>query len=119
MLTGMMTLQYKPPVNPRPVTVPVAHYATCPPAWVEPNGTGILRRWVKRSRRQPRTSPRLEAQIATLHAVSELLRAQLTDTRQECDRLRQKAERLALPPPAPLVPLPPRRRRRRWWQPAW
>ena len=62
-------------------------------------------------------TPVLEAQIAALRAVSELLRAQLTDTREECDRLRQKAERLALPPPAPLVPLPPRRRR--WWQPAW
>ena len=66
----------------------------------------------------PDLTPVLEAQIATLRAVSELLRAQLTDTREECDRLRQKAERLALPPPAPLVPLPPRRRRR-WWQPAW
>jgi len=68
----------------------------------------------------PDLTPVLEAQIATLHAVSELLRAQLTDTREECDRLRQKAERLALPPPASPVPLPPRRRhRRRWWQPAW
>ena len=46
-----------------------------------------------------------------MRAVSELLRAQLTDTREECERLRQKAERLALPPPAPPVPLPPRRRR--------
>ena len=64
----------------------------------------------------PDLTPVLEAQIATLRAVSELLRAQLTDTREECDRLRQKAERLALPPPAPPVPLPPRRR---WWQPAW
>ena len=57
----------------------------------------------------PDLTPVLEAQIATLHAVSELLRAQLTDTREECDRLRQKAERLALPPPASPVPLPPRR----------
>ena len=68
----------------------------------------------------PDLTPVLEAQIATLRAVSELLRAQLRYTREECDRLRQKAERLALPPPAPPVPLPPRRRRRRrWWQPAW
>jgi hypothetical protein len=48
--------------------------------------------------------------------VSELLRAQLTDTRKECDRWRQNAERLALPPPAPE---PLHRPRRRWWQPAW
>jgi len=63
----------------------------------------------------PDLTPVLEAQIATLRAVSELLRAQLTDTREECERLRQKAERLALTP-APPVPAPPRRRR--WWQPA-
>ena len=61
-------------------------------------------------------TPVLEAQIAALRAVSELLRAQLTDTRKECDRWRLEAERLALPPPAP-VPKP--LRRRRWWQPAW
>jgi len=61
-------------------------------------------------------TPVLEAHIAALRAVSELLRAQLTDTRDECDRWREKAERLALPPPAPV---PIRRRRRRWWQPAW
>ena len=54
-------------------------------------------------------TPVLEAQIAALRAVSELLRAQLTDTREECDRWRQEAERLALPPPAP-VPKPLRRR---------
>jgi hypothetical protein len=60
-------------------------------------------------------TPVLEAQIAALSAVSELLRAQLTDTRKECDRWRQKAERLALPPPA-QVPEPLRRRQRRWWQ---
>ena len=65
----------------------------------------------------PDLTPVLEAQIAALRAVSELLRAQLTDTREECDRWRQKAERLALPPPAPARE--PRRRRRRWWQPAW
>src|SRR6476619_2721307 len=63
-------------------------------------------------------TPVLEAQIAALRAVSELLRAQLTDTREECDRWRQEAERLALPLPAP-VPKPLRRRRRRWWQSAW
>jgi len=62
-------------------------------------------------------TPVLEAQIAALRAVSELLRAQLTDTREECDRWRQEAERLALPPPAPVPK--PLRRRRRWWQPAW
>jgi len=64
----------------------------------------------------PDPIPILEAQIAALRAVSELLRAQLTDTRMECDRWRQRAERLALPPPTPVAePL----RRRRWWQPAW
>ena len=61
-------------------------------------------------------TPVLEAQIAALRAVSELLRAQLTDTREECDRWRQEAERLALPPPAPVPK--PLRRRHRWWQPA-
>ena len=64
----------------------------------------------------PDPTPILEAQIAALRAVSELLRTQLTDTRKECDRWRQNAERLALPPPAPE---PLRRPRRRWWQPAW
>ena len=64
----------------------------------------------------PDPIPILEAQIAALRAVSELLRAQLTDTRKECDRWRQNAERLALPPSAPE---PLRRPRRRWWQPAW
>ena len=62
-------------------------------------------------------TPVLEAEIAAVRAVSELLRAQLTDTRKECERWRQKAERLALPLPAP-VPKPLRRRQRRWWQPA-
>jgi hypothetical protein len=66
----------------------------------------------------PDPIPILEAQIAALRAVSELLRAQLTDTRKECDRWRQNAERLALPPSAP-APEPLRRPRRRWWQPAW
>ena len=60
-------------------------------------------------------TPVLEAQIAALSAVSELLRAGLTDTRKECDRWRQKAERLVLPPPAP-GPETLRRRQRRWWQ---
>ena len=64
----------------------------------------------------PDPIPILEAQIAALRAVSELLRAQLTDTRKECDRWRQNAERLALPPSGPE---PLRRPRRRWWQPAW
>ena len=64
----------------------------------------------------PDLTPVLEAEIAALRAVSELLRAQLTDTRKECDRWRQNAERLALPPPAPE---PLHRPRRRWWQPAW
>ena len=63
----------------------------------------------------PDPIPILEAQIAALRAVSELLRAQLTDTRKECDRWRRKAELLALPPPVP-VPGPLRRRQRRWWQ---
>ena len=55
----------------------------------------------------PDLTPVLEAQIATLRAVSELLRAQLTDTREECERLRQKAERLALTPGAAATPPPP------------
>ena len=63
-------------------------------------------------------TPVLEAQITALRAVSELLREQLTDTREECDRWRQRAERLALPPPAP-VPQPLPRRRPHWWQLAW
>ena len=52
-------------------------------------------------------TPILEAEIAAVRAVSELLRAQLTDTRKECERWRQKAERLALPPPAPYGATPP------------
>jgi len=62
-------------------------------------------------------TPVLEAEIAAVRAVSELLRAQLTDTRKECERWRQKAERLTLPPPAP-APAPEPLRHRRWWQPA-
>ena len=59
----------------------------------------------------PDVTPVLEAQIAALRAVSELLRAQLKDTREERDRWQQQAERLALPLPAPApVPLRPRRR---------
>jgi hypothetical protein len=81
-----------------------------------PPGTGETMTLVPKA--TPDLTPVLEAQIAALRAVSELLRAQLTDTREECDRWRQKAERLALPPPAP-VPEPLRRRQRRWWQPAW
>jgi hypothetical protein len=61
-------------------------------------------------------APVLEAEIAAVRAVAELLRAQLTDSRKECERWRQKAERLALPPPAPVPE--PLRRRRLWWQPA-
>ena len=78
-----------------------------------PPGTGETVTLVPKA--TPDLTPVLEAQIAALRAVSELLRAQLTDTRKECDRWRQKAERLALPPPAPE---PLRRRQRRWWQPA-
>jgi hypothetical protein len=62
-------------------------------------------------------TPVLEAEIAAVRAVSELLRAQLTDTRKECERWRQKAARLALQPPAP-APVPEPLRHRRWWQPA-
>ena len=77
-----------------------------------PPGTGETVTLVPKA--TPDLTPVLEAQIAALRAVSELLRAQLTDSREECDRWRQKAERLAFPPPAPEP-----RRRRRWWQPAW
>src|SRR6476660_9473842 len=80
-----------------------------------PPGTGGTEMLVPKATPDP--TPVLEAQIAALRAVAELLRAQLTDTREECDRLRQKAEQLALPPPAPVPE--PYRRRRRWWQPAW
>jgi len=62
-------------------------------------------------------TPVLEAEIAAMRAVSELLRAQLTDTRKECERWRQKAERLA-PPPKATAPVPEPLRHRRWWQPA-
>ena len=62
-------------------------------------------------------TPILEAEIAAVRAVSELLRAQLTDTRKDCEHWRQKAERLAPPPPAP-APVPEPLRHRRWWQPA-
>ena len=79
-----------------------------------PPGRGETLKLVPKATLDP--TPVLEAQIAALRAVSELLRAQLTDTREECDRWRQEAERLAPPPPAP-VPKP--LRRRRWWQPAW
>jgi hypothetical protein len=75
-----------------------------------PPGPGETLTWVPKATPDP--TPVLEAHIAALRAVSELLRAQLTDTREECDRWREKAERLALPPPEPL-----RRRRPRWWQP--
>ena len=77
-----------------------------------PPGTGETVTLVPKA--TPDLTPVLEAQIAALRAVSELLRAQLTDTRKECNRWRQKAELLALPPPAPVPE--PRRRQRRWWQ---
>ena len=63
-----------------------------------------------------RTGSMVRGPVKGKLTVSELLRAQLTDTRKECDRWRQNAERLALPPPAPE---PLHRPRRRWWQPAW
>jgi hypothetical protein len=78
-----------------------------------PPGTGETVTVVPKA--TPDLTPVLEAQIAALRAVSELLREQLTDTRRECDRWRQKAERLALPAPAPVLE-PLRRRQRRWWQ---
>ena len=79
-----------------------------------PFGTGETVTLVSKATRD--LTPILDAQIAALHAVSELLRAQLTDTRKESDRWRQKAELLALPPPAPVPE--PLRLRRRWWQAA-
>jgi hypothetical protein len=78
---------------------------------VTPPGTGETVTLVLKA--TPDLTPVLEAQIAALRAVSELLRAQLTDTRQESDRWRQEAKRLALPSPAP-APAPPSRRRWRW-----
>jgi excisionase family DNA binding protein len=46
-----------------------------------------------------------EAQIASLREVGDLLRGQLGDLREDRDRWRNQAERLALAPPA----------RRPWW----
>src|SRR6478609_9814532 len=61
-----------------------------------PPGTGEMLKLVPKATPDP--TPVLEAQIAALRAVSELLRAQLTETGEERDRWRQKAERLAPPP---------------------
>ena len=65
----------------------------------------------------PDLTPVLEAQIAALRAVSELLGEQPTDTRREDVRWLQKAERLALPPGTGIGATPPPPSR--WWQPAW
>jgi hypothetical protein len=47
----------------------------------------------------------LEAQIAGLREVGELLRRQLDDVREDRDRWRRQAERLISPPPS-----------RSWWR---
>src|SRR6476661_8904921 len=53
------------------------------------------------------TTVALEAQIAGLREVGELLRRQLDDVREDRDRWRDQAERLALTSPPPS---------RSWWQ---
>jgi excisionase family DNA binding protein len=58
----------------------------------------------------PDVTPLLEAQINALRQVSELLRQQLDDTREDRDRWRAQAERLALPAPATAVASRP------WWR---
>jgi hypothetical protein len=47
----------------------------------------------------------LDAQIAGLREVGELLRRQLDDVREDRDRWRRQAERLISPPPS-----------RSWWR---
>jgi excisionase family DNA binding protein len=69
-----------------------------------PNGTGET----------PGATAALEAQIAGLREIGELLRRQLDDVREDRDRWRSQAERLALP--GPVTPAAPVARTSWWWR---
>jgi excisionase family DNA binding protein len=59
----------------------------------------------------------LQAEITGLKQVAELMRAQLQDVREDRDRWRDQAERLAIAPPAPKPTAVPTIvvQRRAWW----
>ena len=78
-------------------TSPLVHHAT-------PNATGET----------PSVTVALEAQIAGLREVGELLRRQLDDVREDRDRWRGQAERLALA--APVTTPAPAPAARPWWR---
>ena len=78
-------------------TGPSVHHAT-------PDATGET----------PGVTAALEAQIAGLREVSELLRRQLDDVRDDRDRWRSQAERLALA--APVTTPAPTTAARPWWK---
>ncbi len=78
-------------------TGPLVHHAT-------PNATGET----------PGATAALEAQIAGLREVGELLRRQLDDVRDDRDRWRSQAERLALA--APVTTPTPATASRPWWR---
>lgn len=78
-------------------TVALVHHAT-------PNATGET----------PSATAALEAQIAGLREVGELLRRQLDDVREDRDRWRGQAERLALA--APVTTPAPAKASRPWWR---
>lgn len=79
-------------------TGPLVHHATTP------NATGET----------PGATAALEAQIAGLREVGELLRRQLDDVREDRDRWRGQAERLALA--APVTTPAPAKVSRPWWR---
>lgn len=55
----------------------------------------------------PHETPEIPQKYSALEREAQVLRETLADTREDRDRWRDMAERLALSPPSPAVPTPP------------